>query len=180
MTTARSPARSSAMLEHPAGPIAIAKGLNNAGQVVGIIASPPLFETQAILWQDGKSRLLPNFPGDTQSAAHAVNDRGQIIGRSGNDHGNRLVLWDGDTITDLTSLIPESERWDWLEPIDMNDQGWIVGYGGRDGQTRAFLLQPVPEPTALAFAFTLSIASLVRPRKRGETASPAVTAQPPT
>jgi probable HAF family extracellular repeat protein len=43
---------------------------------------------------------------------------------------------------DLNELIPTGSGWELKEATDINDSGQIVGYGVKDGQTRAFLLTP--------------------------------------
>src|SRR5215204_4857212 len=53
--------------------------------------------------------------------AHGINNRGQVVGRSGN---RRAALWDNGTLTDLGTLrsAPQSTAY------DINDRGQIVGY----------------------------------------------------
>ena len=52
------------------------------------------------------------------------------------------VRWVDGVITDLNSLIPPDSGWTLLEAHDVNENGWIVGRGLKDGQQRAFLLRP--------------------------------------
>jgi hypothetical protein len=58
----------------------------------------------------------------------------------------------GVGMVDLNSLIDPSSGWVLLQAIGINDSGQIVGQGQFDGQTRAFLLTPVPEPKHLVLA----------------------------
>ena len=54
-------------------------------------------------------------------------------------------------MTDLNSLISPSSGWTLTEAAAINGNGWIVGCGTNpSGQVDAFLLTPVPEPSALA------------------------------
>jgi probable HAF family extracellular repeat protein len=51
---------------------------------------------------------------------------------------------------DLNNLILPTSGWTLNYACDINDLGQIVGYGTNpNGVTHAFLLTPVPEPSAL-------------------------------
>ena len=77
---------------------------------------------------------LGTLPGDVASGALDINDRGQVVGRSGMGgpgcdtlecNGN-AVLWDKGTITDLGTL----PNHDYSEARAINNQGEIVGLSG--------------------------------------------------
>ncbi len=76
---------------------------------------------------------LGTLPGQPDSEATAINDAGQIAGVSGDFEfpmPQDLVLWDGDTMTDLGLLLPPGEVGTFgvtARPLDMNDHGAIVG-----------------------------------------------------
>jgi hypothetical protein len=63
------------------------------------------------------------------------------------------LLWerDGSTgqwndVVDLDVAVCDCpDDWDLREAHDVNDSGWIVGWGGHNGQVRAFLLRPVDQ-----------------------------------
>jgi uncharacterized membrane protein len=115
-----------------------AKGINGRGQAVGYSAREVLREDdlvgikRAVLWEpDGSVRELDVLPGEDDPEAVAINDRGQVIGRS----GRTAVLWQPDgSIKDLGSL-PGAE---WTSPIAINDLGQVVGQSGE----RAVLWEP--------------------------------------
>src|SRR3989441_10174453 len=78
----------------PGGYSSYATGINNRGQVVGWaengIHDPtcdPTFQIlqfRAAIWEpNGEMRELSPLPGDSTSAATAINDRGQVVGISG-------------------------------------------------------------------------------------------------
>lgn len=75
---------------------------------------------------------LGTLPGDVQSLALDINDRGQVVGRSGMwdpgcDTGVcNAVIWEKGTITDLGTL-PDH---DYSEARAINNQGQIVGLSG--------------------------------------------------
>lgn len=86
---------------------------------------------RAVLWEpDGSVREL-EVPGADDSEAVAINDRGQVVGRS----ARTAVLWQPDrSIKDLGSL-PGAE---WTSAIAINDRGQAVGESGG----RAVLWEP--------------------------------------
>ena len=75
---------------------------------------------------------LPPLPGDSTSAATAINDRGQVVGISG-DCANAVggfsarhaVLWDRGTVVEIANLGGEA----WHTPMDINNRGEVVGFG---------------------------------------------------
>jgi probable HAF family extracellular repeat protein len=89
---------------------------------------------------------LPPLPGDTVSAATAVNDRGQVVGISGicdNAVGRfsaaHAVLWDDGLAVDLGDLGGEA----WNTPMAINQRGDVAGFanilGGGGFNAHAFL-----------------------------------------
>lgn len=72
------------------------------------------------------------------SAALAVNDAGSIVGAS----DGRAVGWFGKGVVDLNSLVSPNEGWVLQAATGINNRGWIVGWGTRQGERRAFLLKP--------------------------------------
>jgi probable HAF family extracellular repeat protein len=77
------------------------------------------------------------------SEARAINVTGQVVGRSGTADlsTSRAVLWQGGAAIDLNSLITVP-GWTLSDATDINDVRQIVGIGLRNGQLRAFLLNP--------------------------------------
>lgn len=69
--------------------------INNRGQIVGD-SEVSVFsdEYHAVLWDKGQIRDLGTLPGDMNSTALSVNDRGWILGQSEDTAGNmRAVIW---------------------------------------------------------------------------------------
>ena len=59
-------------------------------------------------------------------------------------------IWDSESqITDLNDLLINGDGWTLQTASDINDNGQIVGSAIFGGQTRAFLLNPVPVPAAV-------------------------------
>jgi probable HAF family extracellular repeat protein len=95
---------------------------------------------RAVVWQlNGEMRELPPLPGDSTSAATAINDMGQVVGISGTCgiavggvSAAHAVLWDNGIPIDIGNLGGHS----WNTPTAINNQGTIVGFSllaGQDG-----------------------------------------------
>jgi probable HAF family extracellular repeat protein len=120
-----------------------ARAVNNVGQVVGSSVNAAGI-SHAFLWDLGTMRSLGTLPGDVSSEARAINILGQAVGRSGSADlsTSRAVLWRDGAAVDLNSLVPGS-GWLLSSATGINDVRQIVGVGVRDGQVRAFLLNPL-------------------------------------
>ncbi|MFW6089119.1 MAG: hypothetical protein ACODAB_05160 [Gemmatimonadota bacterium] len=131
----------------PGGTNGFATGANSRGQVVGwaendvedpTCNAPVTFQFRAAVWEprrDGMTELAP-LPGDSTSAATAINERGQVVGISG-DCANAVggfsarhaVLWEKDgSVSRIGDLGGEA----WHTPMDINNHGEVVGFGNPD------------------------------------------------
>ena len=137
----------------PGGYSSYATGINNQGKVVGWaengIHDPtcdPSFQIlqfRAAMWElNGTMLELPPLPGDSTSAATAINDRGQVVGISG-DCGiavgsvsaKHAVLWERGIPIDLGNIGGDA----WNTPTAINNQGTIVGFANTaPGVARTF------------------------------------------
>ena len=119
-----------------------ARAINNKGQVVGNSSTADGI-SHAFLWNLGTMRNLGTLPGDISSQAQALNVGGDVVGRSGvaDLSASRAVIWQGGLAMDLNRLFTSS-GWILSSATGINDSGQIVGVGLRDGQVRAFLLNP--------------------------------------
>jgi len=155
-----------------------AYGINNRGQIVGgsdlgmvtirlAAFGPPPVGAHACLWDKGIAEDLSALHANEGSEAYGINDKKQVVGRS----GNHAFLWHNHAMTDLgagaayninnsgtvigdsfflqggartalTALLPPNSGWSSLEGRDINDYGEIVGMGVHNGKTRAFLMWP--------------------------------------
>jgi len=120
-----------------------ALGVNDRGVIVGTS------NAQAARWDRTRVTALPHLPGRRQSVANEINEGGWIVGTSyepaavgGERIDARAVIWRGDTITDLNTLIDASSGWQLQVGRDINNRGQIVGFGLHNGGRRAFLLNP--------------------------------------
>ena len=82
-----------------------------------------------------------------------INNSGTVVGGGG-------LIWDAINGTrSLVDLIPSDAGWQLDFAFGINNAGQIVGVGQLDGETHAFLLSPVPEPTGISLtclAFSIS------------------------
>lgn len=125
--------------------------INDLGQVVG------LSETAAGLWidhaffYDGTVMHDLGTLGGYTSRAEDVNNSGIIVGQSdAGSSGWRAFVYDGHAMYDPNDLIDPDSGWTLLDAAGINDYGQIVGVGENAlGQSRAFLLTPVPEPSSV-------------------------------
>ena len=119
-----------------------ATAANNRGQIVGWAENgvndptcDPQFQIRqfrAVIWQpNGTMQELPPLPGDSTSAATAINDRGQVVGISGSCDvavgrfsAHRAILWENGTPVDLGTLGGVA----WNTATAINNLGVVVGF----------------------------------------------------
>jgi uncharacterized membrane protein len=125
-----------------------ATAVNNLGQVVGWAETPvhdptctgiQQLQFRAVLWEprNGTRRELPPYPGDSTSAATAINENGQAAGISGDCDqavgrfsARHAVLWSADG---SVSLIPTIGGITWNTPMDLNERGDVTGFANPAG-----------------------------------------------
>jgi probable HAF family extracellular repeat protein len=136
-----------------------ATGSNNLGQTAGWAENtvhdptcelPQVLQFRAVMWgpRSGQIRELPPLPGDTVSAATALNDHGQVVGISGicDQAAGRFsaihnVLWENGNPIDIGDLDGVA----WNTPMAINQDGDVVGFAnasaadGGNFNPRAFL-----------------------------------------
>lgn len=136
-----------------------ATGTNNLGQTVGwaenrvhdsTCVAPQVLQFRAVVWgpRRGQIRELLPLPGDTASAATALNDRGQVVGISGycdqavgRFSAIHAVLWQDGKAVPLGTLGGVA----WNTPMSINERGDVVGFSnpsaadGGDFKPHAFV-----------------------------------------
>ena len=88
--------------------------VNRRGQVVGTTenntpdpncAPPQVLQIVGAIWRNRQiEQQLPPFPGDSASAAQAINDHGHATGSTGLCFPSRAVLWRDGQVIDLGNL----------------------------------------------------------------------------
>ncbi|WP_165066388.1 hypothetical protein [Paludisphaera rhizosphaerae] len=140
-------------------------GLNNLGEVVGT-AETANGTLHAFVYRDGKMiDLAPDSIG--YSIASAINDAGVIVGRAEDEEGNFGALFRDGTALRLDQLVDASSGWLITSAITINQAGWILAEGEKDGVDSYLLLTPldetpVPEPSVL---IVLGVGGLVVSRR---------------
>jgi probable HAF family extracellular repeat protein len=136
-----------------------ATSVNNVGQAVGwaetpvhdpTCNAPQVLQFRAVLWdtKKGTTQELPPLPGDSTSAATGINNRGQVVGISGDCDiavgqlsARHSVLWEKNSVIDIGDLGGDA----WHTPMDIDDAGDVVGFSnplgiiGIDFNPHAFL-----------------------------------------
>ena len=110
--------------------------INNHGQVVGFADLPGDVvdgvltpQPVAFIWSEGAGiqKILP-LPGDTNTIAYAINNRGQVVGQSfGGPEGSRAFVWQNGKSYDLNSFLPSGSPLYLVFAEGINDRGEITG-----------------------------------------------------
>jgi probable HAF family extracellular repeat protein len=130
----------------PGGNNSFATGTNNRMQTVGWAEtgfhdptcnthhdSDQVLQFLPVVWGPGANqvRTLPLPAGDSDGAATAINDRGDVIGISGDcdqavgrDSARHMVLWKNGKAIVLGNIGGDS----WNTPMAINERGDIVGF----------------------------------------------------
>ncbi len=137
----------------PGSPTSQAFDINEAGQVIGTSHFLPTDGSEsydrAFLWESGQMReLKPLSANDRAASAYGLNDRGDVVGRSGTSRFV-AVIWIDDVAHDLNSLISEDDPLRpfvrLLEAREINNRGQIIAQGTdsrRPGSYTGYLLNP--------------------------------------
>ena len=124
-----------------------ATAANSAGQVVGwaetavhdsTCIAPQVLQFRAVMWgPDGEIQPLPPLPGHSSSAATAINDKGQVVGISGQCgiavggvSAMSAVIWENGVPRDIGNLGGHT----WNTPTAINNDGTVVGFSLPEGQ----------------------------------------------
>jgi probable HAF family extracellular repeat protein len=98
-------------------------GMNNLGQVIGVVGSYPA--QRGFVWDARNGfRYLDTLQGHDTSVPQAVNDAGQIVGYA--DYSNACMWEEGKPVRDLGAL-PSGEFSPGARALDINEYGQVVG-----------------------------------------------------
>src|SRR5262249_14974137 len=113
----------------------------------------------------GEMQDLPPLQGDSASSATAINDRGDVVGISGDCFiafgffsARHALLWHDGVPTDLGNFGGKA----WNTPTAMNNQGVVVGFSDRPGDDSG-------APNFQAFVWTKTTGMQKLPQLSGET-----------
>ena len=129
------------------GDNSFATEVNNRGYVVGwaetavhdpTCNAPQVLGFRAVVWhpETGRIHQLRPLPGDSASAATAINDRDQVVGISGacdtavgGVSARRAVMWDHGRVIDIGGLGGAA----WNTAMAVNNDGVVVGFADSAG-----------------------------------------------
>lgn len=125
-----------------------AVGVNGAGTLVGSATSPIDGLAHGVAWHGTMIVDLGAYQGTFLTAATGINDRGLIVGDFYLDpvaEITRAMLWTpSGQAFNLNDLIPPGTGWTLTNATEVNDAGWIVGFGTRNGMggIRGYVAKP--------------------------------------
>src|SRR5262249_30189088 len=98
--------------------------------------------------------------GGPNSFAQDINNNGVIVGDSNatpTDSADytAFIYTASNGIVDLNALIDPLSGWLLSTAASINDAGQITGTGVINGQSHAFLMNPVPEPSGLTISLSI-------------------------
>lgn len=137
--------------------------INDLGTAVGSVNS-----LQPAKFSNGSIQLLQTPSGSDACSAQTVTNDGFIAGFYRRTTGGfRAAYWDSQgNFHNLAELhITGENEWVFECVTDVNESGWIVGFGTHNGETRSFLLRPIPAPHSFA-VFSLLLSRFVHRRRR--------------
>src|SRR5205809_6152331 len=109
------------------GPVSIAYGINDVGQIVGTSATAS-GTSHAFLWSNGTMADLGSLGSMGPSDGRGINNRGQVVGGTidANNSHYHAFLWETGTMRDLGTL----PGYNLSQAQAINDAGQVVGFSG--------------------------------------------------
>ncbi len=137
-----------------------ALGVNNSGTIVGSSsATANGFGHAIVVDSSGKMTDLGTL-GSWYTAALALNNKGMIVGESGDqsNFGFRAFISDGNSLTDLNTLISAIPGFSLISATAINEAGQIAVYGHFATDPESFNHKILLSPLALGIPSLLPVA----------------------
>ncbi len=106
-------------------------GINDSGEIAGIINGPTAVLPFRAIRHTG-FQLLPLLDEDTSGGAFGINDKGETVGFSSGAGGVRAAWW---TRQGKVTGLPGLQGMQSTRALDINSRGDIVGYAGEGSLT---------------------------------------------
>ena len=116
-------------------PFAIASGINNRGQIVGV-STEPGGHYRPFIWEDGSMKDLGTWRG--YGHAFDINNRGQVVGIDYAGREARAFLWENGVMVDLGTVEGSNHS----AAYAINENGIVVGSAEMTDGTHAVLWLP--------------------------------------
>jgi len=136
------------VLALPAGALgSTGRAVNDLGQVVGeayYVESAPL-KVHPFLFKDGESIDIGVPPGHALGYAFDINNAGQVVGNSV-DRRNELhaFIYSMGELHNLNQVMKHARGWHFRTAKGINNHGQIVGEALFEGESRPYILTPIP------------------------------------
>lgn len=135
--------------------------INDFDQIAGSCKLPN-GEIRAVIWGQDRTAQSLGTLGGTFSSSRAINNDGVAVGVSRDGSGReRAFMYSDNQMIDLNTIVGNSD-WEFLEAVDINNSGQIVGRGKLNGLDQNWLLTPVPEPSTVILLFCILSPVLMR------------------
>ena len=142
----------------------IANGVSGNGTAVGSVSGQT--NTLATLWMNDAAHTLivlgdGMLQGDVQGNAWSINNAGQVVGVSSTtnvaDAAGRAFIYQNGTMLDLATLVdPADGAWALDKAVGINNQGWIIAVGTKNGAASAVVLMQVAAASCSPLSVTQS------------------------
>jgi MYXO-CTERM domain-containing protein len=120
-----------------------AMAINSSGTIAGAATNRGRY-FHATVWKPGAGITDIGTLGGAHSYAYGINDAGVVGGWSYDALGrSRAFVWSDGMLFDLNDLVSNAPGWSLTAAYGINRKGQIVGTGLFNGQSAAFLLDPV-------------------------------------
>ena len=162
--------------EHGHAILGLGTAISDAGLVTGHGRFDGAIQVSALLYKDGVARNIGSLGGNWSSGA-SINERGEVVGAStlaGGSAYNAFFYSEALGMLNLNSLIDATSGWVLTSAASINESGQIVGSGVHNGQYRAFLLTPVPEPSTVALTMAGVLMTWRHAKKKGSRREPSL------
>ncbi len=137
--------------------VGMAMAVNDAGTIVGYQSGGDGSIQATIFREDGSLDQLGTL-GLEESWALDVNQANETVGRAFAFGPGGLItkafVTSGRDMLDILENSSNPDGWLLVEATAINDHGVIVGNGLFQGEPRAFMATPVPEPSSVVLALT--------------------------